>query len=428
MTIRLIRIFFLILSAVCGYYIGSDFTGLVSQKALLAAGIGLGVGGVISFVEAKLKSVSLRNLSAAAFGLAFGFFMAWMVTLILRLLPMEALQYSIFQIVFTLIFCYLGMVIAIKGKDEFNVIIPYVRFSREDQRDQRFLLDTSVIIDGRISGICETAFIQGKIVVPRFVLHELQQVADSADDGKRRRGRRGLDILDRLKTIPGIEVIVHEEGLSDIKEVDAKLVRMAKILDCPVLTNDFNLNKVAKFEGVEVLNINDLANAMRPVVFPGEQMDVQIRKEGKERDQGVAFLDDGTMIVVDNSRKLIGRKVHVTISSVLQTSAGRMIFASLNEKPEQNRPEQKRVEQSRPKNNRPPRQRDRQNNKPRVEQQQKQENNPRVEQQQKQEVKPQAEQQERSVNTPQVEQQQQQKQDDRSQEGQQGEQGPEHNN
>ena len=408
MTIKLIRTFFLVLSAVCGYYIGSGFTGLVSQKALLAAGIGLTIGAVISFLEAKMKSVSLRNLSAAAFGLAFGFFMAWMITLILRLLPMEALQYSIFQIVFTLIFCYLGMVIAIKGKDEFNVVIPYVRFSREDQRDQRFLLDTSVIIDGRISGICETAFLQGKVVVPRFVLHELQQIADSADDGRRRRGRRGLDILDRLKQIPGIEIIIHEEGLSEIKEVDAKLVRMAKILDCPVLTNDFNLNKVAKLEGVEVLNINDLANAMRPVVFPGEQMEVQIRKEGKERDQGVAFLDDGTMIVVDNSRQMIGKRVRVTISSVLQTSAGRMIFAALNEKheqkrPAQKRPEQKRSEQRRPRNNRQQKPRDRQENKPQAEPQRR-ENKPQTEQPQRQENKPQAEQPQRQENKPQTEQ------------------------
>ncbi|MFH1552805.1 MAG: PIN domain-containing protein [Candidatus Omnitrophota bacterium] len=334
MTVRLIRFFFLILSTVCGYYLGSLFTKFSQEGAMIGGGAGLIGGLVLIFVEVKLKSVSLRNLSAAAFGLVFGFFMAWMVTLILKLIPMDEVFYSSLQIVFTLVFCYLGMIIAMKGKDEFNLVIPYVRFSREDQRDQLFLLDTSVIIDGRIVGVYETGFLEGKLVVPRFVLQELQYIADSPDNSKRTRGRRGLDILDRLKKIRGTEVIIHDEGLPDIKEVDAKLVRLAKILDCHVLTNDFNLNKVAKIEGVRVLNINDLANALRPVVLPGEQMNVHIRKEGKEKNQGVAFMDDGTMIVVDNARRLIGKNVSVSITSVLQTSAGRMIFANLIERPE----------------------------------------------------------------------------------------------
>jgi uncharacterized protein YacL len=334
MTIKLIRVFFLILSAVCGYYIWPLLPGLSKEGAMVGAGAGFGAGLLLILLEVKLKSVSLRNLSAAAFGLVFGFFMAWMVTLILKLLPIDEMFYHVFQITFTLVFCYLGMVIAIKGKDEFNLVIPYVRFSREDQRDQLFLLDTSVIIDGRIAGICETSFLAGKIVIPRFVLQELQQIADSSDDAKRNRGRRGLDMLERIKKIHGMEVIIHEERLSEIKEVDAKLVRLAKILDCRVITNDFNLNKVAKLEGVKVLNINDLANAMRPVVFPGEQINVHIKKEGKERNQGVAFMDDGTMIVVENGRKLIGKNANISVTSVLQTSAGRMIFADLIERPE----------------------------------------------------------------------------------------------
>ena len=335
MTIRVLRLFFVLLSTVSGFYIGSSFTGVATESALLGAGIGLAASLVIILMEVKLKSVSLRNLSAASFGLVFGFFMAWMMTLIMRLLPLEDLTYSILQISFTIVFCYLGMVIAIKGKDEFNIIVPYVRFSRQDQRDQRYILDTSVIIDGRIGSICETGFLDGKLIVPRFILQELQQVADSSDDEKRNRGRRGLDMLDRLKQIPGTEVIIHDERLSAIKEVDAKLVRMGKLLEAPVITNDFNLNKVAKLEGVKVLNINDLASAMRPVVFPGEKMNVHIRKEGKERNQGVAFMDDGTMIVVDNTRRLIGKTVAVSVTSVLQTSAGRMIFASLIERPDQ---------------------------------------------------------------------------------------------
>lgn len=335
MTICALRVFFVLICAVSGYYIGSDFSGLVGKDAMMGAGFGFGVALVVMFMEAKLKSVSLRNLSAAAFGLVFGFFMAWMMNLIARLIPMDAHLYPILQMAFTLIFCYLGMIIAIKGKDEFNIIVPYIRFSRQDQRDQRYILDTSVIIDGRISAISEAGFIEGKLIVPRFVLHELQQVADSSDDEKRNRGRKGLDMLDRLKKVDGVEVIIHEERLPSIKEVDAKLIRLGKLLEAPIMTNDFNLNKVAKLEGVKVLNINELAGAMRPLVFPGEIMMVHIKKEGKERNQGVAFMDDGTMIVVDNSRRLIGRTVNVTVSSVLQTSAGRMIFADLNEKTEQ---------------------------------------------------------------------------------------------
>ncbi|MBU0682770.1 MAG: PIN domain-containing protein [Candidatus Omnitrophica bacterium] len=287
---------------------------------------------ILIIMEAKLKGVSLRDLSASLVGLGFGFFMAWMITLILRFIPMDEIFYSVLRTVFTLTFCYLGMVISIKGKDEFNLVIPYVRFSREDRRSQIYLLDTSVVIDGRIAGICETGFLEGKLMVPRFVLKELQQIADSADDAKRNRGRRGLDMLERLKTVKGAEIIIHEEPLPEIKEVDAKLVRLAKILDCPIITNDFNLNKVARLEGVAILNINDLANSMRPVVFPGEQLNVYIRKEGKERNQGVAFMDDGTMIVIDNAKKYIGKNVNIAITSVLQTSAGKMIFANLIEK------------------------------------------------------------------------------------------------
>ncbi|MGB2961581.1 MAG: PIN domain-containing protein [Candidatus Omnitrophota bacterium] len=334
-TITFLRIFFTILSVVCGYYLGYVLTDLTSKGAMLGAGIGFFVAMCIIFVEVKLRRVSLRNLSVTVFGLVFGFFIAWMLTRIIRLIPMEESIYSTFQIIFTVVFCYLGMIISIKGKDEFNLIIPYVRFSREDQREQFFLLDTSVIIDGRIASICETGFLLGKLVVPRFILQELQQVADSSDESKRARGRRGLDMLNRLKQIPGSEVIIHDESFPEIREVDAKLVRLSKVLDCPVLTNDFNLNKVAKLEGVSVLNINDLANALRPVVLPGEQMTVSIRKEGKEKNQGLAFLNDGTMIVIDNAKRLIGKNVDVTVTSVLQTSAGRMIFANLVEGPVQ---------------------------------------------------------------------------------------------
>ena len=329
MTIRVIRLFFLLLSVICGYYLGYLFGGFTAEGGMMGSVIGLFSGMFLIFFESKLEGVSLRSLSAAAFGLAFGFFMAWMIGLILKLIPINEMLFAAMKIIFTLVFCYLGMIIAVKGKDEFNLVIPYVRFSREDRRDQLFLLDTSVIIDGRIQGICETGFLEGKVIVPRFVLQELHQIADSPDDLKRNRGRRGLDMLEKIKSIKGMSVVIHEEGLSEIKEVDAKLVRLAKILDSPIVTNDFNLNKIARIENVGILNINDLANALRPVVFPGENMSVYIKKEGKERSQGVAFMDDGTMIVVENGRKHIGKNVKVAVTSVLQTSAGKMIFANL---------------------------------------------------------------------------------------------------
>jgi len=235
----------------------------------------------------------------------------------------------IFQIIVTLVFCYLGMVLALRGKDEFNLIIPYVKFSRQDIAEDIILLDTSVIIDGRIADLCTTKFISGSFIIPRFILKELQQIADSQDSLKRTRGRRGLDILNRIQKNTNIDVKIHEEDFPDIQDADGKLVRLAKILNAKIFTNDFNLNKVAELEGVTVLNINELANALRIVVLPGEILDIRIIKEGKEFNQGVAYLDDGTMVVVENGKHLIGQNLKVIVTSVLQTSAGRMIFAKL---------------------------------------------------------------------------------------------------
>ena len=189
------------------------------------------------------------------------------------------------------------------------------------------ILDTSVIIDGRILDICRTKFIEGPLVVPEFVLGELQRIADSSDSLKRTRGRRGLDIINEIQKEIDMEVIIHQEQFDHIKEVDSKLLELAKEIDGKVLTNDYNLNKVAEVQGITVLNINDLANAVKPVVLPGEEMSVQVIKDGKEANQGLAYLDDGTMIVVERGKKYIGNNIAVTVTSVLQTSAGRMIFA-----------------------------------------------------------------------------------------------------
>jgi uncharacterized protein YacL len=195
---------------------------------------------------------------------------------------------------------------------------------------QNIILDTSVIIDGRIIDLCQTKFIEGRLVIPRFVLKELQQIADSSDALRRNRGRRGLDILHKLQKLERVVVKIHDEDFPEINEVDAKLIKMAKVLDAKVFTNDFNLNKVAELEGVAVLNINDLSNALKSVVLPGELLEVKIVKEGKEYNQGVAYLDDGTMVVVEEARKILGQTVEVTVTSVLQTSAGRMIFGKID--------------------------------------------------------------------------------------------------
>lgn len=332
MTIMYVRVFFIILSTVVGYYMGvmiGDF--LPYNSEIFGVTIGFGGALFIIFLEVALKRASIRNLSAAVFGLVFGFFMAWLLTNVLRLIPMDARVFMSLQISLILVFCYLGMVIAMRGKDEFNLIIPYVKFSRQDRKEDILILDTSVIIDGRIADVCQTKFIEGKFLVPRFVLKELQQIADSQDSLKRNRGRRGLDILHKIQKDTQIGVTIHEEDFSDIKDVDAKLVKLAKVLSAKILTNDFNLNKIASIQGVVVLNLNDLAQALKPVVLPGEELDVRITKEGKEYNQGVAYLDDGTMVVVDNTRHLIGQPVKVLVTSVLQTSAGRMIFAKLEE-------------------------------------------------------------------------------------------------
>jgi uncharacterized protein YacL len=221
------------------------------------------------------------------------------------------------------------MVMALRGKDEFNIIIPYVRLRRQDQSEEVTLFDTSVIIDGRIVDICKTNFLGGKNVVPKFVLKELQQIADSTDPIKRQRGRRGLDVLHTLQKESGQGITLHEEEFSDTPEVDAKLVKLAKLLGGKILTVDFNLNRVASLQGIKVLNINELANALKPVVFPGEHMQIKLLKEGKEHNQAVGYLDDGTMIVVEDARRLIGQEVKVVVTSVLQTQAGRMIFTKL---------------------------------------------------------------------------------------------------
>jgi uncharacterized protein YacL len=324
MNLLLVRILFVLASALVGYQSG-EFIG----DSLLGLGIGAVVSIFIIFLEQGMRRVSSKGLSSAVFGLILGLIMAKLVgdAFALARLPSDVL--SLVRVVFTLVFCYLGMVIGLRGKDEFNIIIPYVRLRRQDQKEEAIILDTSVIIDGRITDICKTGFVDAKLVLPRFVLRELQGIADSTDPIRRQRGRRGLEILNDLKKTAGINVIINDEDFPEVKDVDAKIVRLAKFMEAKILTVDFNLNRVASIQGVGVLNINELANAIKPVVFPGERLQLRLIREGKENNQAVGYLDDGTMVVVEDARRLIGQEVKVKVSSVLQTQAGRMIFTRL---------------------------------------------------------------------------------------------------
>lgn len=322
MTLLFVRGFFLAISTIVGFYVGS-----ISHQAVLGGGIGALSGFLLIIVERNLRSVSVRGLSSMVFGLLLGLFMAKLISDILSLLPLEEYEKSISRVIITIIFSYLGAVMALRGKDEFNVIIPYVRFKRQDIKDAVILLDTSAIIDGRIADIYKAGFLEGRLVVPRFVLSELQKLADSADELKRQKGRRGMELLRGMQKDESIDIRVHEDDIAG--EVDSKLVHLAKVLDAKVCTSDHNLAHVANIAGLAVLNLNELANALKILVVAGEELDIRLVKEGKEAHQAVGYLDDGTMVVVAEGKRQIGQKAKVTVSSVLQTQAGRMVFAKL---------------------------------------------------------------------------------------------------
>ncbi len=282
-------------------------------------------------IDNRLQQVPIANVISGAFGLIVGLIIAYLITSPLSRIKLAWLSGVLTAIIY-LLFGYLGISIGIKRIDEIKWL-GNLRKSHKDRDIEKGklgvpkVLDTSVIIDGRIFDICKTGFIEGPLVIPNFVLKELRHIADSSDTLKRNRGRRGLDVLNRIQKELEIPVEIWEKDFDDIAEVDSKLLKLAQVLDGKVVTNDYNLNKVAEFQGVPVLNINELANAVKPVVLPGEEMSVQVIKDGKEMGQGVAYLDDGTMIVVDGGKKHVGETIGVMVTSVLQTAAGRMIFA-----------------------------------------------------------------------------------------------------
>jgi uncharacterized protein YacL len=310
------------------YVLGSLAFGII--LFFLSSGIIKHSIAFLKWVESKLSEVPMLDIISGAVGLIIGLVIAFLITD-----PISRLKIPWISVILTIgiyiFFGYLGISIATKRRDELSGFVFFKRFPKDKgQRESSAIpkiLDTSVIIDGRIFDICRTGFVEGPLVIPAFVLEELRHIADSSDSLKRNRGRRGLDILNRIQKELEIDVEIYEGDFADIAEVDSKLLKLGQVLNAKVLTNDYNLNKVAEFQGVPVLNINELANAVKPVVLPGEEMVVQVIKDGKEMGQGVAYLDDGTMIVVDGGKKHVGETIGVMVTSVLQTAAGRMIFA-----------------------------------------------------------------------------------------------------
>ena len=328
MDLVLVRILFVLIVSITCYLI--EPFGLASK---LDASIGAGIGLAIVLFEWRLRRVSLKRLIGAAIGSVLGIFGAYLFALVIRNSLDAPHLRSFLQILVMLLMAYVGLIVGANKGDLLNLSALGGIFGGEKQSKKSYkILDTSVIIDGRIADIAETGFLDGIIVIPQFVLRELQLVADSADSLKRNRGRRGLDILQRLQKVATLQIQIVEDDFPAVREVDLKLIELAKLYEGKIITNDFNLNKVAQLQGVAVLNINELANSLKPIVLPGEGMKVFVLKEGKEYNQGVAYLDDGTMVVVDNARKMIGKTIDISVTSVLQTTAGKMIFGKWDER------------------------------------------------------------------------------------------------
>src|ERR1039457_599896 len=320
-------LFVLIVGVICFFIRPFDLPPYLDAVA------GLAIGCAIIVFEWRLRVMSLKRLIGAAIGSVLGIFGAYLFALVIRNSVAAGRMQSFLQIMVMLIMAYVGLAVGANKGDLLNLSALGGIFGGEKSGKKSYkILDTSVIIDGRIADIAETGFLDGLIVIPQFVLRELQLVADSADSLKRNRGRRGLDILQRLQKTASVQIQIVEDDFPTVRDVDMKLIELAKLYEGKIITNDFNLNKVAQLQGVAVLDINELANSLKPIVLPGEIMRVFILKEGKEYNQGVAYLDDGTMVVVDNARKMIGKTIDISVTSVLQTTAGKMIFGKWDER------------------------------------------------------------------------------------------------
>lgn len=332
MGLLILRILLLAATGGSGYFLGKHFS-LGPHTEFWGAGIGLAAGLLFLLMERGLKRMPLKEVAGGALGLVLGLMLGNVLIRAFLVEVLEGLGVHIpAYILLNSVLGYFGLVLGAKKGKEFDPArIPWLAKEPDPQSNGHKVLDTSVIIDGRIADICDTGFMEGTFIIPQFILQELRHIADSSDPLKRGRGRRGLDILNRIQKQAAMEVKIVDQDYPKIQEVDAKLIALAKDLRAKIITNDFNLNKVAELQGIPVLNINQLFNALKPVVLPGEVMSVKILKEGKEPGQGVAYLDDGTMVVVDNARRHMGKNVDVAVTSVLQTTAGRMIFTILKD-------------------------------------------------------------------------------------------------
>ncbi|PHX95542.1 MAG: twitching motility protein PilT [Pedosphaera sp.] len=330
MSLWVVRIAFLIVCTLGGFAVSQV------RPEWLEAGrfwtlIGLGLGGILIALDEMLKGFSLRAFSAATFGLLLGFAVGWMFDnsgLFIGMDKDDEVTRGLIRLGIFISFGYIGMIMAMRSnKEDFSLIIPYVRFSKENKPENILLLDTSVIIDGRIADLIEARFLEGIVVVPSFILKELQLIADSADPLRRARGRRGLDMLARLQRNKANEVKIHDAEVPEETETDAKLIRLAKSLHACLYTNDHNLGKVAELQSVKHVNLNELAAALKPVILPGEVLTLKIVREGKDKGQGVGYLSDGTLVVVNNAQKFIGHSIEVQVISLLQSPTGTMAFA-----------------------------------------------------------------------------------------------------
>jgi uncharacterized protein YacL len=334
MALWVIRILFLILCTIGGYAVSQVREEVVGipYSAPLGMIIGFGFGWLMIAIDEMLKGFSLRAFSATTFGLLLGTVVALLIDHSGLFDKTDEVVRWLVRMALFLSFGYVGIVLAMRSnKEDFSLIIPYVRFAPQNKPDNLLLLDTSVIIDGRIADLIDANFVEGLIVVPRFVLKELQQIADSNDPIKRARGRRGLEMLNRIQRNLHQEVKIHDGDFPDEPEVDTKLVRLARNLNAKLFTNDYNLGKIAELQSVNHVNLHDLAKSMRVVLLPGEILSLRIVREGKDKGQGVGYLADGTMVVVNNAHSAIGQQVEVQVQSLLQTGAGVIVFADLKQ-------------------------------------------------------------------------------------------------
>lgn len=325
-TLLPIRLVFVALCAAGGWLVCYAITDWDQYRAIAVA-VGLCIGLLVVLVDVMLKGFSLRGLSAVTFGIAAGSLVAYLVGASPLLEHGDPTLIYLVRLALFLIGPYLAIVIALRGKDEFNLIIPYVRFVPHEVDVPLVVVDTSVLIDGRIARVCEAGFLNAALVIPRFVLDELRSVADSSEPHKQARGRRGLEVLNELRKIKYLDIRITESAVTKREDVDAKLVFLAQSMRAKLLTTDYNLAKMAEFHGVHWLNLNLLAKSLRPELMLGEHLDVDLVKPGKEDGQAVGYIEDGSMVVVNDARPFIGRRVRAEIISVLPTAGGKMIFA-----------------------------------------------------------------------------------------------------